>query len=106
MSIILFSFDIKPQYKLEDQIPCHLIYTTEETHKIIRDNLNKASMYGGLSDIKGIGPRYCPSIEDKVVRFKDKERHQLFLEPESVIEENPTYGNTIYLQGFFYINAS
>ncbi len=95
-----FSFDIKPQYKLEDQIPCHLIYTTEETHKIIRDNLNKASMYGGLSDIKGIGPRYCPSIEDKVVRFKDKERHQLFLEPESVIEENPTYGNTIYLQGF------
>ena len=57
-------------------------------------------MYGGLDDIKGIGPRYCPSIEDKVVRFADKERHQLFLEPESMIEDDPTYGNTIYLQGF------
>jgi tRNA uridine 5-carboxymethylaminomethyl modification enzyme len=57
-------------------------------------------MYGGLSDITGIGPRYCPSIEDKIVRFHDKEKHQLFLEPESIIEDDPTYGNTIYLQGF------
>ena len=65
-----------------------------------RENLHKSSMYGGLDDIKGIGPRYCPSIEDKVVRFADKERHQLFLEPESMIEDDPTYGNTIYLQGF------
>ena len=89
-----FSFDMKPTYKIEDQIPCHLIYTTEETHKIILDNLNKSSMYGGLDDIKGIGPRYCPSIEDKIVRFKDKERHQLFLEPESI------YYKDIYLQGF------
>ena len=95
-----FSFDNKPNYKMEDQIPCHLIYTTEETHKIIRDNLTKSSMYGGLDDIEGIGPRYCPSIEDKVVRFADKERHQLFLEPESIIKDNETYGNTIYLQGF------
>ncbi|MBP3765812.1 MAG: tRNA uridine-5-carboxymethylaminomethyl(34) synthesis enzyme MnmG [Bacilli bacterium] len=97
---LTFSFDDKPNYKMEDQIPCHLIYTTEETHKIIRDNLTKSSMYGGLDDIEGIGPRYCPSIEDKVVRFADKERHQLFLEPESIIKDNETYGNTIYLQGF------
>lgn len=95
-----FSFDINPTYDINSQVPCHLIYTTPETHKIIRDNLNKSSMYGGLDDIKGIGPRYCPSIEDKVVRFADKERHQLFLEPESMIESDPTYGNTIYLQGF------
>lgn len=91
---LCFSFDDKPNYKIEDQIPCHLIYTTEETHKIIRDNLNKASMYGGLNDITGIGPRYCPSIEDKIVRFADKEKHQLFLEPESL------YYDDIYLQGF------
>ena len=97
---LTFSFDDKPNYKMEDQVPCHLIYTTEETHKIIRDNLTKSSMYGGLDDIEGIGPRYCPSIEDKVVRFADKERHQLFLEPESIITDNETYGNTIYLQGF------
>lgn len=98
--LLTFSFDDNACYKIENQIPCHLTYTTEETHKIIRENLNKSSMYGGLDDIKGIGPRYCPSIEDKVVRFADKEKHQLFLEPESRIEEDPTYGNTIYLQGF------
>ena len=89
-----FSFDDKPSYKIEDQIPCHLIYTTSETHKIILENLNKSSMYGGLDDITGVGPRYCPSIEDKIVRFKDKEKHQLFLEPESL------YYDDIYLQGF------
>ncbi len=89
-----FSFDDKPSYKIEEQVPCHLIYTTSETHKIILDNLNKSSMYGGLNDITGIGPRYCPSIEDKIVRFKDKEKHQLFLEPESL------YYDDIYLQGF------
>lgn len=95
-----FSFDIPPQYNIDEQIPCHLVYTNEETHKIIRENLNKASMYGGLDDITGIGPRYCPSIEDKIVRFADKERHQLFLEPESEVESDEKYGNTIYLQGF------
>mgnify|MGYP000649375925 FL=1 len=89
-----FSFDNKPYYKINQQIPCHLIYTTSETHKIILDNLNKSSMYGGLDDVEGIGPRYCPSIEDKIVRFKDKEKHQLFLEPESL------YYDDIYLQGF------
>ena len=91
---LTFSFDLEPQYKIEDQIPCHLTYTTEETHKIIRENLNKSSMYGALDDIEGIGPRYCPSIEDKVVRFSDKERHQLFIEPES------RYYDDMYLQGF------
>ena len=78
---LTFSFDLEPQYKIEDQIPCHLTYTTEETHRIIRENLNKSSMYGALDDIEGIGPRYCPSIEDKVVRFADKKRHQIFIEP-------------------------
>jgi len=91
---LTFSFDLEPQYKIEEQVPCHLTYTTEETHRIIRENLNKSSMYGALDDIEGIGPRYCPSIEDKVVRFKDKERHQLFIEPES------RYYDDMYLQGF------
>ena len=91
---LTFSFDLEPCYKIEEQEPCYLTYTTKETHKIIMDNLNKSSMYGALDDIEGIGPRYCPSIEDKVVRFKDKERHQLFIEPES------RYYDDIYLQGF------
>ena len=81
-------------YDTSKQIPCHLIYTTPETHKIILDNLNKSAMYGGRDDIEGVGPRYCPSIEDKIVRFSDKERHQLFIEPESI------YYNDMYLQGF------
>lgn len=88
----VFSFDNVPFYKTEDQIPCYLIYTNQKTHEIIRNHLNESSMYGGY--VEGIGPRYCPSIEDKVVRFKDKERHQLFLEPESI------YYDDIYLQGF------
>ena len=87
-----FSFDYEPTYKIEEQEPCYLTYTNEETHEIIRKNLNKSSMYGGY--VRGIGPRYCPSIEDKVVRFSDKERHQLFLEPES------RFYDDIYLQGF------
>lgn len=89
-----FSFDMKPMYEIDKQEPCYLIYTTPETHKIINDNLNKSSMYGGLDDITGVGPRYCPSIEDKIVRFSDKDKHQLFLEPESV------HFNTVYVQGF------
>lgn len=89
-----FSYYHQPQYKIEEQVPCHLIYTTEETHKIIQENLNKSSMYGGLDDIEGVGPRYCPSIEDKIVRFSDKEKHQLFLEPES------KHTDSIYIQGF------
>ena len=89
-----FSHDHSPIYDVNNQEPCHLIYTTEETKEIIMNNLNKSSMYGGLDDITGVGPRYCPSIEDKIVRFADKERHQLFLEPESL------YYDDIYVQGF------
>ncbi len=92
--LLTFSYDTEPNYKIEDQVPCHLIYTSPLTHKIIKENLIKSSMYGGLNDIKSVGARYCPSIEDKVVRFADKERHQLFLEPES------RYYDDIYLQGF------
>ena len=87
-----FSFDKKAYYDVDNQIPCHLIYTTEETHNIIREHLNESSMYGGY--VEGVGPRYCPSIEDKIVRFGEKERHQLFLEPESI------YYDDIYIQGF------
>ena len=89
-----FSFDTKEFYDIEKQVSCHLIYTNLDTHAIIKDNLKKSSMYGGLNDIKGVGPRYCPSIEDKVVRFHEKEKHQLFLEPESLYYED------IYIQGF------
>ena len=92
--VLTFNFDNDVYYDVNNQQPCYLIYTTPKTHEIIKNNLTKSSMYGGLSDIKGIGPRYCPSIEDKVVRFSDKERHQLFLEPESI------YYDDIYLQGF------
>ncbi len=75
--IVPFSFDTE---KIErEQIPCYLVYTNEETHKIIMDNLERSAMYGGL--VEGVGPRYCPSIEDKVVRFAHKSRHQLFMEP-------------------------
>ena len=87
-----FSFDNIIYRQPEDQISCHLIYTTEKTHEIIKEHLKESSMYGGY--VEGVGPRYCPSIEDKVVRFSDKERHQLFLEPESL------YYDDIYIQGF------
>ncbi len=87
-----FSFDNPPFYKINDQQKCYLLYTNEKTHEIIRNNLEKSAMYGGY--VTGIGPRYCPSIEDKLVRFSDKERHQLFLEPESL------YYDEWYLQGF------
>lgn len=87
-----FSFDLEPSYDVNNQRKCYLVYTNENTHQIIRDNLKKSAMYGGYAE--GIGPRYCPSIEDKIVRFADKERHQLFLEPES------DYYPDLYLQGF------
>lgn len=75
--IVPFSFENESIKK--EQIPCYLVYTNETTHKIIMDNLERSAMYGGLAE--GIGPRYCPSIEDKVVRFSHKPRHQLFIEP-------------------------
>ena len=91
---IHFSEETKKEDVLDpsQQVPCYLTYTTDETLKIIKENLNKSSMYSGV--VKGVGPRYCPSIEDKVVRFSDKPRHQLFLEPESASM------NTTYVQGF------
>ena len=85
-----FSFETSGE--LENRVSCHITYTNEKTHKIILDNLHRSPLYGG--DIKGIGPRYCPSIEDKIVRFKDKERHQLFVEPMGLDTEE------MYLQGF------
>ncbi len=79
-NIVPFSFENRPEEIKREQVNCYLTYTNENTHKLIRDNLHRSAMYGGL--IKGTGPRYCPSIEDKVVRFADKERHQIFIEPE------------------------
>ncbi len=77
---------------LGGQLPCHITYTTEKTAEIIRKNLHKSPMYSGV--IEGVGPRYCPSIEDKIVRFADKERHQIFLEPEGIATDE------IYVNGF------
>lgn len=95
---LTFSYQKKAYYDYKNQVDCHLIYTNETTHELIKEHLEESSMYGG--HVEGVGPRYCPSIEDKVVRFSDKERHQLFLEPESNIKEDKDYGNTIYIQGF------
>lgn len=81
---VRFSFD-EPEERME-QIPCHITYTTPETHEVIRQNLHRSPMYG-TGTIQGVGPRYCPSIEDKVVRFADKDRHQIFLEPEGLTTE-------------------
>lgn len=88
-----FSYDTTVIKPVEEQLPCYLTYTTEETHRIIRENISKSSMYGAIEHIESRGPRYCPSIEDKIVRFADKPRHQIFLEPES------KYIPEIYLQG-------
>lgn len=81
---VRFSFD-EPEERMR-QISCHITYTTPETHEVIRQNLHHSPIYGG-GTIQGVGPRYCPSIEDKVVRFADKERHQIFLEPEGLTTE-------------------
>lgn len=78
--LLTFSNFYPATYKVDEQRPCYLTYTNKETHKIIMDNLDKCALYSGM--IKGVGPRYCPSIEDKVVKFNDKDRHQIFLEPE------------------------
>ena len=88
-----YAVDTPEDYlKSIDQLPCHVVYTNARTHAIIRENLTRSAMYGG--HIHGVGPRYCPSIEDKVVRFADKERHQLFLEPIGHDTDE------LYLQGF------
>ncbi|SJZ43071.1 tRNA uridine-5-carboxymethylaminomethyl(34) synthesis enzyme MnmG [Mycoplasmopsis verecunda] len=85
------AFSSRSNIKLDKQISCYLTYTNAETHKIINENINRSAMYSGL--IEGIGPRYCPSIEDKVVRFADKPRHQIFFEPETAD------GSIIYVNG-------
>ena len=85
------NFSFMSDIKTREQIPCWLTYTNENTHKIIMDNIDRAPMANGL--IKGVGPRYCPSIETKLLRFPDKERHQLFLEPEGI------HTNEVYVQG-------
>lgn len=89
---VCFSHQTKEILPFDKQVPCYLTHTNDETHHYILDNLDRSSMYSGV--VTGIGPRYCPSIEDKLVRFKDKPRHQLFLEPESLELD------TIYIQGF------
>ncbi len=86
---VRFSYD-EPEPRIQ-QIPCHITYTTEVTKKLIQDNLHRSPLYAGV--IQGVGPRYCPSIEDKIVRFGDKERHQIFLEPEGLTTEE------IYVNG-------
>ena len=89
--IVPFSFSTNPEDIQKDQVSCFSTYTNEETHKIIRENLDRSPIYAGI--IEGTGPRYCPSIEDKVVKFADKERHQVFLEPEGL------YTNEMYVGG-------
>jgi tRNA uridine 5-carboxymethylaminomethyl modification enzyme len=89
---LVFSSQTEKIKPFADQALCYLIHTQPNTHQIIRDNLKQSAMFGGL--VTGVGPRYCPSIEDKVVRFADKERHQLFIEPESAETDS------MYLQGF------
>ena len=89
--IVPFSFTTDPDSIQKEQVSCYLTYTNEKTHEIIRNNLDKSPIYAGI--IEGTGPRYCPSIEDKVVKFPDKERHQLFIEPEGL------YTNEMYISG-------
>ena len=89
--VIPFSFSTDPESVQIPQISCWLTYTNEKTHEIIRENLDRSPLYSGM--IEGTGPRYCPSIEDKVVRFADKNRHQVFLEPEGL------YTNEMYVGG-------
>ena len=89
--IVPFSFTTDPESIQKEQISCWLTYTNEETHKIIKDNIDRSPLFSGM--IEGTGPRYCPSIEDKVVKFADKNRHQVFIEPEGL------YTNEMYLGG-------
>ena len=89
--VVPFSFTTDPESVQIDQVPVYMTYTNEETHKIIRANLDRSPIYAGI--IEGTGPRYCPSIEDKVVKFADKERHQVFIEPEGL------YTNEMYVGG-------
>ena len=89
--VVPFSFETDPDSVQKEQVKCYLAYTNEYTHEIIRENIDRSPLFSGA--IKGTGPRYCPSIEDKVVKFPDKDRHQIFVEPEGL------YTNEMYLSG-------
>ena len=89
--VVPFSFSTDPESVQKEQVSCWLTYTNPETHKIIKDNIDRSPLFSGM--IEGTGPRYCPSIEDKVMKFADKERHQVFIEPEGL------YTNEVYLGG-------
>lgn len=89
--IVPFSFSTNPEDIQKEQVSCYLTHTTEETHSIIRENIDRSPLFSGT--IEGVGPRYCPSIEDKVVKFPEKDRHQIFVEPEGL------YTNEMYLSG-------
>jgi tRNA uridine 5-carboxymethylaminomethyl modification enzyme gidA len=89
--VVPFSFETDPESIQKEQVKCYLAYTSEKTHEIIRKNIDRSPLFSGA--IKGTGPRYCPSIEDKVVKFPDKDRHQIFVEPEGL------YTNEMYLSG-------
>ena len=89
--VVPFSFSTNPEDVQIDQVSCWLTYTNEDTHKVIRENIDRSPLYGGV--IKSTGPRYCPSIEDKVMKFPDKDRHQVFIEPEG------RYTNEMYIDG-------
>ena len=89
--VVPFSFSTNPKDVQIEQVPCYLTYTNEKTHEIIRNNLDRSPIYAGV--IEGTGPRYCPSIEDKVVKFADKDRHQVFIEPEGI------HTNEMYVGG-------
>lgn len=91
MKNLYLSFTNDPEDIEREQVKCYLTYTNEKTHEIIRDNLDRSPLYSGM--IKSTGPRYCPSIEDKVVRFADKNRHQVFIEPEGL------YTSEVYIGG-------
>ena len=90
--VVPFSFETDPESVQKEQVSCWLTYTGEEIHQIIRDNIQRSPLYAGV--IEGVGPRYCPSIEDKVMKFPDKDRHQIFVEPEGL------YTHEVYLSGF------
>lgn len=89
--VVPFSFSTDPETVQKEQMPCYLTYTNEETHQIIRDNIDRSPIYAGI--IEGTGPRYCPSIEDKVIKFSERDRHQVFVEPEGALS------NEMYIDG-------
>ena len=95
--VVPFSFSTDPGSVQKEQVSCWLTYTNEKTHEIIKENIDRSPLFSGM--IEGTGPRYCPSIEDKVVKFADKNRHQVFIEPEGL------YTNEMYLGGMSSVHC-